>query len=88
MLRRLAFLVPGFFGFASVGEVSYFEDVERALDGALRRRGVAARIVRCMTQPTAWIPRHADAPRRQVLKRGGVGRRNRTSSVTRWAASR
>ena len=72
MTTPLVFLVPGFFGFTSVGAVSYFEDVEKALDGALRRRGVAARIVRCMTQPTASIPRRADALRRQVLASGGL----------------
>jgi len=72
MTTPLVFLVPGFFGFSSVGAVSYFEDVEKALDGALRRRGVAARIVRCMTQPTASIPRRADALRRQVLASGGL----------------
>ena len=72
MTTPLVFLVPGFFGFSSVGAVSYFEDVEKALDGALRRRGVAARIVRCMTQPTASIPRRADALRRQVLGSGGL----------------
>ena len=72
MTTRLVFLVPGFFGFTSVGAVSYFEDVEHALGRALRRRGVEARIVRCMVQPTASIPRRADALRRQVLGRGGL----------------
>jgi hypothetical protein len=72
MMRRLVFLVPGFFGFTSVGAVSYFEDVEQALGRALRRRGVDARIVRCTTQPTASIPRRADALRRQVLDSGGL----------------
>jgi hypothetical protein len=28
MMKRLVFLVPGFFGFNSVGAVNYFEDVE------------------------------------------------------------
>ena len=69
---RLVFLVPGFFGFTSVGAVSYFEDVEQALGRALRRRGVEARIVRCTTQPTASITRRADALRRQVLRSGGL----------------
>jgi len=73
MTKRLVFLVPGFFGFTSVGAVSYFEDVERSLGLALRRRGVEARIVRCMTQPTASIPRRADALRRQVIRSGGLG---------------
>jgi hypothetical protein len=72
MRTRLVFLVPGFFGFTSVGAVSYFEDVEQALGRALRRRGVQARIVRCIAQPTASIPRRADALRRQVLRNGGL----------------
>lgn len=72
MTKPLVFLVPGFFGFDSVGSVNYFEDVVRSLDAALRRRGVEARIVRCMTQPTASIPRRADVLRRQVIRSGGL----------------
>jgi hypothetical protein len=72
MTTRLVYLVPGFFGFTSVGAVSYFQDVEQALGRALRRRGVEARIVRCRTQPTASIPRRVDALRRQVLGSGGL----------------
>jgi triacylglycerol lipase len=72
MTTRLIFLVPGFFGFTSVGAVSYFEDVQQALRRALRRRGIEALIVRCTTQPTASIPRRADALRRQVLRSGGL----------------
>lgn len=72
MTTRLVFLVPGFFGFTSVGAVSYFERVEQALGAALQRRGVKARVVRCATQPTASIPRRADALRRQVLRLGGL----------------
>jgi hypothetical protein len=68
----LVFLVPGFFGFSSVGAVNYFEDVERSLGRALHRHGVEARIVRCMTQPTASIPRRADVLRRQVISNGGL----------------
>jgi triacylglycerol lipase len=72
MTKRLVFLVPGFFGFSSVAAVNYFEDVERLLGLALRRRGVDARIVRCATQPTASIPRRADVLRRQVISNGGL----------------
>lgn len=71
MATQLVFLVPGFFGFTSVGSVSYFERVEAALGQALQRRGVVARIVRCKTQPTASIPRRVDALRRQVLRHLG-----------------
>jgi triacylglycerol lipase len=75
MATRLVFLVPGFFGFTSVGAVSYFDDVEQCLGRALRRRGVEARIVRCRTQPTASIARRADELRRQVIRRGGLNAR-------------
>ena len=70
--RRLVFLVPGFFGFTSVGALSYFRDVEITLRRALAKRGVEARIVRCATQPTASIPRRADRLRRQVISHGGL----------------
>lgn len=72
MSKRLVFLVPGFFGFTSIGALSYFEDVEQALARAFRRRRVEARIVRCETQPTASIPRRADSLRRQVIASGGL----------------
>jgi hypothetical protein len=72
MSKRLVFLVPGFFGFTSIGALSYFEDVEQTLALALRRRRVEARVVRCETQPTASIPRRADALRRQVIASGGL----------------
>jgi len=72
MAKPIVFLVPGFFGFTSVGAVSYFEDVEQALERALSRRGIQARIVRCATQPTASIRRRAEALRRQVIRAGGL----------------
>ena len=45
--QRIVFLVPGFFGFTAVGDLSYFHDVERTLGEGLKRRGFAARLVRC-----------------------------------------
>jgi triacylglycerol lipase len=72
MKERMVFLVPGFFGFSSVGAVNYFDDVERvARPGAAPSRR-SARIVRCATQPTASIPRRADVLRRQVIRAGGL----------------
>ena len=72
MSKRIVYLVPGFFGFTSIGALSYFEDVEQALALALHRRRLEARIVRCETQPTASIPRRSNALRRQVLASGGL----------------
>ena len=59
MTKRLVFLVPGFFGFSSVGALSYFHDVEDALRRSLLRRRIEADIIRCETQPTASIVRRA-----------------------------
>jgi hypothetical protein len=70
--QRIVFLVPGFFGFTAVGDLSYFHDVERALGKALERRKFEARLVRCPTQPTGSIPRRADHLRREVLRHGGL----------------
>jgi hypothetical protein len=72
MTSRLVFLVPGFFGFSSVGAVGYFEQVEQTLATALGRRGLTARIVRCRTRPTASIPRRAAALAREVVEAGGL----------------
>jgi hypothetical protein len=72
MTNPIVFLVPGFFGFTSVGAVSYFERVEQALGEGLRRRGIEAKVVRCRTQPTASIPRRADILRREVVRAGGL----------------
>jgi triacylglycerol lipase len=72
MRTRIVFLVPGFFGFTSVGAMSYFRGRGPGARPRLRRRGVEARIVRCISQPTASIPRRADVLRRQVLRSGGL----------------
>jgi triacylglycerol lipase len=69
---RIVFLVPGFFGFTSMGAVSYFEQVEQALRAGLHRHGIEARIRRCGTQPTASIPRRAEVLRREVIRAGGL----------------
>ena len=72
MAKRIVFLVPGFFGFSSVGELSYFHDVEDALRRSLLRRRIGAEVIRCETQPTASIVRRADRLRRQVIEHGGL----------------
>lgn len=72
MTRPLVFLVPGFFGFSTVGGVNYFQDVEQALGQALARRGLDARIVRCRTRPTASIRRRAAELCAEVARHGGL----------------
>ena len=72
MAKRLVFLVPGFFGFSSVGAVNYFEDVERSLDAALRRRGVERQHRAVHDAADCLDSRRADVLRRQVIRNGGL----------------
>lgn len=66
------YLVPGFFGFDSLGALSYFNRVADVLGGALARRGCVAEIVECETQPTGAIPRRAARLLAQVIATGGL----------------
>jgi pimeloyl-ACP methyl ester carboxylesterase len=52
-------LVPGFFGFGRLGDISYFAGVGALLEAALARAGIAARITEVVTPPTASIRRRA-----------------------------
>lgn len=54
-------LVPGFFGFANFGSLDYFPHVEELLRELYARRGLAARIWRVRTFPTASLRRRASA---------------------------
>jgi hypothetical protein len=53
------YLVPGFFGFANLGQIAYFGHVRRALGERLGDGGLTARIHVVRTQPTASLPRRA-----------------------------
>jgi triacylglycerol lipase len=52
-------LVPGFFGFGRLGDISYFAGVRAALLSALARRGVTAELYEVLTPPTASIRQRA-----------------------------
>lgn len=52
-------LVPGFFGFGRLGDISYFAGVRSALVRALAERGVAAELREVLTPPTASIRQRA-----------------------------
>ncbi len=67
MPERVVFLSPGFLGFTSFGDTSYFKDVEQALKSSLARRDAPARIIVCPTEPTGSIVRRADRLRHHVL---------------------
>lgn len=58
MIRRV-YLVPGFFGFAALGELRYYHFVKEVLDEAFRRFGVDVQVHRVDTLPTAAIARRS-----------------------------
>lgn len=50
------YLIPGFFGFANLGQITYFGHARRALLAELAARGVEARVHVVRTPPTASLP--------------------------------
>lgn len=55
MSKCHVFLVPGFFGFNTLGTFDYFLGVDVTLRAALARRGIQAIIHSCETKPTAFV---------------------------------
>lgn len=51
------YLVPGFFGFARLGDLMYFHYVQDALEAELGRLGIKAQVIPVETLPTASIIR-------------------------------
>lgn len=64
--RCHVFLIPGFFGFADLGDVRYFSHVERFLRAAYAARGVEARLHLVRVPPTGSLPRRSAALAEQV----------------------
>jgi triacylglycerol esterase/lipase EstA (alpha/beta hydrolase family) len=54
------YLVPGFFGFANLGDLKYFAHVREYLVGAFARRGLGAHVEVVRTRPTASLTRRAE----------------------------
>ncbi|MBK7974473.1 MAG: triacylglycerol lipase [Deltaproteobacteria bacterium] len=70
--RQHVFLIPGFFGFTSFGELSYFAHVRRALEGEAARAGLKVAIHDVAVPPTASIRARARALLAAVAKVGGT----------------
>lgn len=73
MTTSRVYLVPGFFGFTSLGSLSYFHPgVTEALATKLSQRSLGAEVVECPTQPAGGILRRVERLRRHVLATGGL----------------
>jgi triacylglycerol lipase len=57
--RQHVLLVPGFFGFANLGDFAYFAHVRDFFVRYLRRRGIAGEVIVVQTFPTASLRRRA-----------------------------
>ena len=51
-MRRHIFLIPGFFGFANLGDLTYWGPVEHRLRALLEQAGMPASIHAVKSQPT------------------------------------
>lgn len=58
-MRQHVLLIPGFFGFASIGDFAYFAHVKAALDEERRRRGLEGQTLVVDTLPTASLRKRA-----------------------------
>ncbi len=58
--KHHVFLIPGFFGFANIGELLYFAHVRSYLPLACARLGLELAVHTLATSPTASIPRRAE----------------------------
>jgi hypothetical protein len=66
MSRHHVILVPGFFGFGSLGELTYFVGVREALERSFQRLSLDVNVVEVPTLPTASI-RHRAARVHETL---------------------
>lgn len=58
-MRHQIYLIPGFFGFASLGGISYFRRVRETLIDVFERRGVEVDVIGVKTLPTASLKHRA-----------------------------
>jgi hypothetical protein len=68
------YLVPGFFGFANLGELKYFGHVRDYLVAAAVRRGLDARVHVVRTHPTSSLPKRAAVLATTIAATAGKGR--------------
>ena len=67
------YLVPGFFGFANLGQMIYFAHVREALTAACGERGLAVQVHAMRTLPTSSIRTRAARLLEVVASTGGEG---------------
>ncbi|MBS1151005.1 MAG: hypothetical protein H6Q89_2703 [Myxococcaceae bacterium] len=69
--KHRIYLLPGFFGFANLGEIVYFGHVFTCLKDELSRRGVEAEVFHVLSHPTASIRARAQDLLTELAKTAG-----------------
>lgn len=69
--RHQIYLIPGFFGFASIGGISYFRQVRETLTDVFARRGLEVEIHGVKTLPTASLAHRARRLMMTIADHGG-----------------
>ncbi len=70
--RHQIYLIPGFFGFASIGGISYFRQVRESLEDSFARRGHDVQIFSVRTLPSASLVHRARRLMLTVADNGGL----------------
>lgn len=70
--RHHIYLIPGFFGFASIGGISYFRQVRETLKAAFERRELHVEIFDVSTMPTASLTHRARKLAMAIRDTGGL----------------
>jgi triacylglycerol esterase/lipase EstA (alpha/beta hydrolase family) len=71
-MKHKIYLVPGFFGFANLGGISYFRRVNETLADVFERRGLEVEIIGVKTLPTASLRHRARRLVMTVRETGGL----------------
>jgi pimeloyl-ACP methyl ester carboxylesterase len=69
--RHQVYLIPGFFGFSTLGGLSYFRQIRETLADVFIRRGCAVEIIDVKTLPTASLRHRARKLLMTVEEHGG-----------------
>ena len=73
MPKHHVLLVPGFFGFGSLGEITYFAGIRPLLVRAFQRAGLEVEVIEVATLPTASIRVRAARVREVLASIGAAG---------------
>ncbi len=71
-MKHQVYLIPGFFGFASIGGISYFRQVRETLEEVFEREGIEAEFIGVRTLPSASLTHRARRLILTVKDHGGL----------------